>query len=213
MSKNEKQKSTILKDAMVLFIITIVSGFALGFVYELTLPVIEQRKMDAKTEAYQAVYLDASEFKADDNLTALASEAATTVLADNGYENITIDEAFIALDASGNQIGYVMSVTTGEGYGGNIGISLGYSLDGVVQGMEILELNETAGLGSKAGDASFKDQFAGKHVDQFEYTKTGATKDNEIDALTGATITTTAVVDAVNAGLCFINESVEAGNN
>ncbi len=208
MDKKVKSKSTILKDTMVLFIITIVAGFALGFVYEITLPVIEQRKLDAKTAAYQTVYTDASEFAADETLTEQASEAATTVLADNGFENVAIEEAFIALDGSGNKIGYVMTVATQEGYGGKIVISLGYSVDGVVQGMEVLELNETAGLGSKAGDESFKSQFAGKQVEQFEYTKSGASKENEIDVITGATITTNAVVSAVNSGLCFINELV-----
>jgi electron transport complex protein RnfG len=213
MSNTSKKKNTILKDAMVLFLITLVAGLSLGFVYEITLPVIEARQLEAKTAAYKAVYVDAKEFAADDNLTAQASEAASTVLADNGYKNITIDEAFAALDGSGNKIGYVMSVSTQEGYGGTITISLGYSTDGVVQGMEILVLNETAGLGSKAGDESFKSQFAGKQVDKFEYTKTGATEENQIDAISGATITTSAVVDAMNSGLCFINELVEAGNN
>ena len=49
----------------------------------------------------------------------------------------------------------------------------------------------------------FKSQFAGKNVAQFKYTKSGAASDEEIDALSGATITTNAVTNAVNAGLSY----------
>jgi len=208
-----KKKSTIIKDAMVLFIITLIAGFALGLVYEITLPAIEARKLQTKQDAFRTVYADAAKFTEDDTLTSQAKEAATTVLEPKGYKNISIDEAYIAVDDAGNKLGYVMTVTTQEGYGGAITISLGYALDGTVKGMEVLSINETAGLGANAAKDSFKSQFADKKVDKFAYTKTGATAENEIDALSGATITTTAVVDAVNSGICFITDLVEAGNN
>jgi electron transport complex protein RnfG len=57
-----------------------------------------------------------------------------------------------------------------------------------------------------------KTSFKGKKADLIEFTKSGATADNQIDAVSGATITTTAVTNAVNSGLRFINELVEAGN-
>lgn len=213
MSNSEKQhkKNTILKDAMVLVIITVIAGFSLGFVHELTAPIVAQRLLEQKTEAYKAVYADAAEFAADEKLSALAMEAADKVLADNGFTGITIDDAFLALDDAGNTIGYVMSATTQAGYNGGITISLGYSLDGESKGMEILVINETAGLGARASEASFKNQFANKKVEKFEYTKTGATAENQIDALSGATITSSAVVDVVNAGICFA-QSAAAGN-
>jgi electron transport complex protein RnfG len=210
-AENQQKKSTILKDAMVLVIITLIAGFSLGFVHELTAPMIQQRLLEQKTEAYKVVYSEAVEFGADDNLTALAAEAATTVLTENGYTGTTIDDAYLALDSSGNTIGYVMSITTQNGYKGAITISLGYSLEGETKGMEVLVNNETAGLGALASGASFKNQFAGKVVEKFEYTKSGASADNQIDALSGATITTSAVVDAVNAGICFAL-SAAAGN-
>ena len=56
-------------------------------------------------------------------------------------------------------------------------------------------------LGMEADTDEFKSQFIGKQVNKFEYTKTGSTKDSEIDALSGATITTSAVTNAVNAAL------------
>lgn len=210
-AESQQKKSTILKDAMVLVIITVIAGFSLGFVHELTAPIIQQRLLEQKTEAYKVVYAEAAEFGSDDNLTALAAEAATTVLAENGYTGTTIDDAYLALDSSGNTIGYVMSITTQKGYKGAMTISLGYSLEGETKGMEVLVNNETAGLGALASEAGFKNQFADKVVEKFEYTKSGAAADNQIDALSGATITTSAVVDAVNAGICFAL-SAAAGN-
>lgn len=64
----------------------------------------------------------------------------------------------------------------------------------------------------KKGEAdAFKDQFKDKNVDKFEYTKTGATADDQIDALSGATITTNAMTNGVNAGLCAFQ--YEKGGN
>ena len=209
--KNISKKGTILKDALILFAITLIAGFALGFVHEITLPAIEAQNLQAKMEAYQTVFPEASEFKEDETLTLKTGEAAK-VLEPKGYTNISIDEALIATDEAGNKLGYVVVVTTQEGYGGAITLSLGYAEDGTVKGMEILSMNETAGLGAKASTKEFKQQFADKKVTEFAYTKTGAKNENEIDALSGATITTRAVTNAVNSGLCFITDLVEAGN-
>ena len=75
----------------------------------------------------------------------------------------------------------------------------------------ILSIGETAGLGMRANTDAFKDQFKDKNVDKFEYTKTGATADDKIDALSGATITTNAMTNGVNAGLCAFQ--YEKGGN
>lgn len=207
----KENSGSILKDALILFIITLIAGFALGFVYEVTLPAIEAQNLQAKINAYRTVYPDASDFVAEDSLTQLIGD--TPALFDSkGIVNITVDEALSAVDEAGNILGYVVVVTTQEGYGGAITLSLGYSLDGTVKGIEILSMNETAGLGAKAGGKEFKSQFTEKNVTEFAYTKTGAQADNEIDALSGATITTRAVVDAVNAGLSFLTDIAGVGN-
>ncbi|NLJ91396.1 MAG: FMN-binding protein [Clostridiales bacterium] len=207
-----KPKSSIIKDAIILFVITLVSGLALGVVYEITQPIIEQRALDAKKEAYQTVFLDAEAFVEDEELSAKAESAPEEIFDANGFSNVTVDEVLVAQDSSGNTIGHVMSVTSNNGYGGAITISLGYSTDGVVQGLEFLVLNETVGFGQNAQNPEFKDQFVGKQVTEFVSTKSGASADNEIDALSGATITTDAVTEAVNAGLLFLNETA-SGNN
>ena len=58
----------------------------------------------------------------------------------------------------------------------------------------------------EAKQPAFYEQFSGKKVDAFAYTKSGATAENEIDALSGATITSNAVTNAVNAGLCYARD-------
>ncbi|MBE5968329.1 MAG: FMN-binding protein [Lachnospiraceae bacterium] len=210
--KNKEKKSTIFHDAMALFVITLVSILALSYVYEITKDPIEQKAMAKKLEAYQVVYPDAASLKEDTELTekALATDLASI---DASYSGATIDEINQVYDGNDTLIGYIVKVNT-KGYKDVISLVLGYSVDRTVQGMEIVSINDTAGLGNNAKEPDFKNQFAGKTVDQFEVTKSGATKENEINAISSATITTDAVVHAVNAGLGFLSEySAELGGS
>ena len=100
-------------------------------------------------------------------------------------------------------IGYIVMVTTPNGYGGNISIALGVDVDGTVAGTQILTISETPGLGMNATNEEFMTQFSEKKVPAFVVTKTGAKEENEIDALSGATITTNAVTNGVNAAIHY----------
>ena len=71
----------------------------------------------------------------------------------------------------------------------------------VVSGIDFLEINETAGLGMKATEPAFKEQFQNKAVESFELTKDGAVEEYQVDALSGATRTSNAVTNAVNGAL------------
>jgi electron transport complex protein RnfG len=94
----------------------------------------------------------------------------------------------------------VLTVTSHEGYGGDITFTMGIQRDGTLNGISLLSISETAGLGMKA-ESVLKPQFVNKKVSAFTYTKTGAVSDSQIDAISGATITTNAVTTAVNGGL------------
>ena len=118
--------------------------------------------------------------------------------------NVDINEVMRALDSAGQLMGYVITVTDHEGYGGDIQFSMGVTLDGTLNGISLLSISETAGLGMKAGDVLVP-QFANKKVESFTYTKSGSTNDSEIDTISGATITTNAIVNGVNSGLLFFN--------
>ncbi len=190
----------IVKNTAILAAITVVAGCLLGLVYDITKAPIAQAQEDAKQEAYRTVLADAAEFTVDDSFDA---SSAVTVLTGAGYTGDDITEVATAVDASGETMGYVITVTSHEGYGGDIQISVGILSDGTVKGIEMLSISETAGLGMKATEAEFKDQFKDKQVEKFTYTKSGEDGDDMIDALSGATITTNAVTNAVDSALVY----------
>lgn len=208
-TESTKQKSgkTNVKGVVVaiavIFVITLVMGAALGTVYNVTKKPIADAEEKAKQEAYAEVFPEAAEIvtltEEDINM-----DDVNAVIANWGYEDNTIDEINIVADDEGMFSGFIILVTNHAGYGGDIQMAVGISLDGTIRGISFLSISETAGLGMEAQNAEFLNQFLGKPVSHFSYTKTGATSDSEIDAISGATITTSAVVDAVNAVLSFI---------
>ena len=195
----------IIKDTLILTIITVVAGFCLGYVYDITKEPIAKTQELSKQKAYKAVFMDADSF-VEDEISHVAN--ADVILESGGFGAVKIDEALAALDASGNVIGYVLTVTDSEGYGGDITITMGVKTDGTLNGIEILSISETAGLGMRATTDEFKGQFSNKNVEQFSYTKTVAKSEYEIDALSGATITTKAVLNAVNGGLLYVKTAM-----
>lgn len=184
MAKN----NTIVKDALILFAITLIAGLCLGGVYELTKGPIKEAQMKEKAEAYQVIYEDADKFDTD---TALEEAVAAF-----SAEGAVLTEVLYALDASGNRAGYVMSLTAKEGYGGDIVFSVGVQSDGTITGFQVLSNSETAGFGAKCTEPEFSGQFAGINVEQI-------TLNTDVDQIAGATITSSAIVKAVNAGLAF----------
>ena len=196
----------MMKNTGILLAITVIAGLLLGVVYQVTKNPIAEQEALAKQEACQEVFADAASFG-----TIGVESVADVGWNEEGYGQESIDEVMEAKDASGELLGYVITVTTKEGYGGDIQFSIGVRLDGTVNGMSILSISETAGLGMRA-DEVLKPQFAGKNVEKFVYTKNGAASDNEIDAISGATITTNAVTNGVNAGLYYFQTVLGGGS-
>ena len=111
------------------------------------------------------------------------------------------------LDKEGNTIGYVFT-SGAKGYGGTVGVMIGVDNDGVITGIEILSHAETPGLGANATSDSFKSRFVGKSG---ELTVDKNSNDGQnIQAITAATITSKAVVSAVNAALAEF-EAIKGG--
>ncbi len=198
----------IIKDCAILFVITLVAGFILGGVYAITKDPIAKQAEKAKQEAYKEVFKDATEFQAAEGVSA---QAAQKVVAESGDTKTTINEVLSAVDANGQALGYVFEVVNPEGYGGDIKLSVGIQNDGTVNGYQVLSISETAGLGMKATEAEFKDQFKGKKAEKLELVKTGAKAENQVDAISGATITSTAVTKEINACLAYVNSLGAAG--
>lgn len=188
----------IIKNTIILTIITLVSGVALGAVYEITKAPIANAQEEAKQEAYKQVFEDADSF---DALEVDAKEAAEAVKAAGVDDGAEINEA-VEAKQGGETIGYVITATDPNGYGGGIQVSVGIQNDGTVNGIAILSINETAGLGMKASEPEFYEQYSGKQTDHFYVSKDGG-EGEQIDAISGATITTRAVTGAVNASLGY----------
>lgn len=204
-------KSKILKDALVLTLITVIAGCLLGIVYKVTEQPIKNAEYNTQQNAYRSVFSDADSF--EDNTDYTADSAAEALAStDYGSQN-TIDGVVNALDSSGNLLGYVITVTDSQGYGGDVTFSVGIQSDGTVNGIAFTSISETAGLGMKAKDDAFKSQYENKKVDSFEVTKTGATDDSQINAISGATITSKAVTSGVNAALSYFQTSLGGGTN
>ena len=181
---------SMMKDAMILFAITLISGLLLGVVYEVTKEPIAVSQASRKKEAFQEVFQDASGFEVLELSLSEMEEKASA----------TINEVSKAVAEDGKLLGYVFDITTHEGYNGDIQFTMGIRLDGTVNGISLLSIAETPGLGMKAEEV-LKPQFAGKKVTRFLYTKTGAVTEEEVDAISGATVTTNALVNGLNAGL------------
>ena len=196
----------MIKNTAILLVITIVAGLVLGLVYQITKDPITEQEAKKKKEACQEVFQDAASFETMEVSAVNASEWAQA-----GFAQESVEEVMGAVDTSGNLLGYVVTVTTREGYGGDIQFSIGIRMDGMINGISILSISETAGLGMRAEEV-LKPQFAGKQVEQFEYTKSGAVSETQIDAISGATITTNAVTNGVNAGLYYFRTVLGGGS-
>ena len=95
-------------------------------------------------------------------------------------------------------------------FDGDIVMSIGLDLEGLVTGIEFTEISETAGMGMRVTEAEFKDQFLGAAVDSFVGNKAGgSTEPNQIDSVSGATISSRAVTNAVNAARHFFLENMK----
>lgn len=195
----------IVKNTLILTAITVVSGFLLGVVYGITKEPIAEAQENTKQEAYRSVLSDASSFETMEDFD--AADAAS-ILEENGYSSDEITEVAEGIDDSGETVGYVVNVMSHEAYDGDLEVSVGIAADGTVKGIEMLSISETAGLGMKADEAEFKDQFKDKNVEKFTYTKSGESGDDKIDAISGATITTNAVTNAVDSALVYFQNEL-----
>ncbi len=198
----------ILRDTIKITLITLISGILLGFVFQITKDPIAQAQEDAKQNAYKKVFSQAVSFEEDSSFN---KEDAAKYLKEQKMSESQIDLLVKALDKDKKVIGYVVNVTNHKAYGGDISYTIGVKADGTLNDYEILSISETAGLGMKAKEDKFKSQFHNVKVDQFTVTKQKAGSESEIEAISGATITSKAVTNGVNAGIRYINSILEKG--
>lgn len=181
--------SKIIKPAAVLLIICIIATGLLGYVNAITLEPIAAQDSKAKTESMTAVLPNAASFGDEKEV---------------NEGNIT--SVTPALDESGNEIGYAVAITT-KGFSAGLKLMYGVDSNGAITGLSVVDCsNETPGLGANAKNESFYGQFTGKSGD-VKVTKDGG----DIEALTGATITSRAIADAATEAIQYVTENYLKG--
>ena len=178
----KNNRDDIFKPVIVLLVICIVIPLALAVTNKITAARIAELDEKNETEAMKrlisAETYEKKELKADD-------ETVVYTVASDGEE----------------VRGYIFTVSA-KGYGGDVSVMTAVNTDGTVKSVAILDVsNETPGLGQNAAKESFYSQYEGKKSG-ISLLKNGAdTAKNEVNAVTGATITSTAVNKAVNTAL------------
>lgn len=180
-------KNNLITDALKLFVITLISALVLAVANKFTAPVIVENDAKRQELAMQEVLPEAKEFKKVDIGGLELTEKDATIK--EFYTGIT--EARL--------VGYVVDVIT-NGYGGELEIIMGVGTDGKICAVKILNSSETAGLGAKASEPEFTDKYKGKNT-ILSVVKNEEADFDEIEAISGATITSEAVTRAVNTGL------------
>ena len=107
--------------------------------------------------------------------------------------------------------GYVITVTAKDGSQANITFSVGITKEGTVNGYSITSIAETPGLGDKAKNEEFSSQFQGKQADVFNVVKSAPASESEIESISGATITSKAMTNGVNACVTYFRNVLEGG--
>jgi len=198
-------KNEIVKLGVILFVICLIAAGLLAVTNGITAPIIAQSKLQNEIEAKQAILPQAEDFKNMDN------SQMQELFKNSESENLNNIKQITTATANGKFAGLVIK-TSVKGFSGDIEMLIGIDSNGSIVSYKVLTSSETAGLGDKIASDSFIDQFANKKTDEkLLVVKREAQQDNEIQALTGATISSKAAALAVNSAAeaynIFVNMS------
>ncbi len=182
----------ILRMGFILFMITASAGLLLGGAYELTKNPIEHQNQKIREQALKEILPQAHTFRdIEESIDDFPIESVTA-----GFREDDL-------------IGYVIKVRP-KGYGGPIDLMVGISNEGVLQGIKILKHGETPGLGANAENPTFSQRFVGKILQTpLAVVKGISEKNHEIEAITGATITSKAIAQGVNTAMEFYHSILQ----
>lgn len=173
-------KTATATPILVLVAICVIAATLLGLVHNVTDPVIRDAEEAEARAIYESLFPQASTFE----------ELPTSVEGCDGIQ--------AAFDDAGNQIGMVI-VASGRGYGGQVPVAVAFDSDGTVRSMVVMENEETPGLGSKATGGSYLDQYVGRAARPIG--------EKDVDLVSGATITSKAVLSAFNTAVTAYEEA------
>ncbi|HOP71778.1 MAG TPA: RnfABCDGE type electron transport complex subunit G [Thermoclostridium caenicola] len=192
----------IIKPAITLFLVCVIITGALAVVNGVTKPIIEERDKAALQKSLSVVLPGAGSF----------SDAVDRgTLISRGYQPGETIKNLYEAEAGGETVGYVVEVTP-RGYGGAIRILVGIDRDLSVTGVRILSHSETPGLGSKAQDQTYLEQYLGTIPENlYHVVKTAPSQDGDIAALSGATVTSRAVSNGISEAASLVRSLVKGG--
>ena len=177
-----KKASTFINMTLALFAITVVAGLSLGYINEVTKGPIAQARLERTTNALKTVLPDFN----NEPISDVRKLKLETLKDSIEIYNALMDE---------NVVGTAIVSSSEKGYNGLIKIMVGFENDGSIKNIAVLEQKETPGLGTKIKNDKFISQYRGKNPSTFNLK---VKKDQgEVDAITGATITTRAYSEAV----------------
>jgi electron transport complex protein RnfG len=180
----DKNAKFIIKLALILFTISAVCVFALALCNNLTKDTIYKINLENEENARKEV---------------LQAEI---------FEKVQFDSEEVYVGKCGDEkVGYAIKVSP-KGFGANIDMMVGIDKDGVISGISIINISETPGLGSKANDDKFLSQYISLS-DNIKVIKSGTPSGNEINAISGATVTSNAVTKGVNDALYIYKQLAE----
>jgi electron transport complex protein RnfG len=193
-----KKESTFMNMTITLLVITLIAGVSLGFINDLTVGPKAQAKLERKISALKNVLPEFNNNPVDD---------VKLIKSDIAKDSIEIYTAFLDKEQTGTAV-----VSSSEkGYGGLVKIMVGFTPDGVIKNITVLEQKETPGLGTKMKGEKFIRQFRGKNPSSYNLK---VKKDQgDVDALTGATITTRAFSEATQMAYdVFVENQTQSEN-
>ncbi len=183
-------KNEIVKLGIILCVISVIASGSLAMVNDITKPIIAEQQIAANDAARQQIIPSADSFEKVD-----------------GDFGAGVVEVYKAISGS-EEIAYILKTISSSGYGGDIEIITGINKDGTIAGAVIGTMNETPGLGAKAKDQPFISQYNGKSIEGALVVSKNATgAENEIVAISGATITSQAVTDGINLAVDVYNKN------
>ncbi len=185
----------IIKPALILFLICVVMTGTLAYVNGITKPIIDENNRLAEQESLMLVIDGVDSFSDgidDDNLR------------EKGFDVTDRIEKLYEAQKDGKLVGYVVAVSS-RGYKGDISILVGVDIDQTISGVTLTSHNETPGLGANVAYPEFTDQFKGEiPQNSFFVVHRQASDENEIQAVTSATVSSRAVTDAVADAVTLI---------
>ena len=178
-----KKESTFKNMTIALFVITAVAGFFMAAVYSVTK---EPIAISQKAKINNAIKMVVPEFE---------TITETVLMPEDGTDSIRIHRLLKGTENSG----VAVETYTDKGFSGRFTLMVGFTPEGSISSIEVLEHKETPGLGTKMALPAFKDQFKGLKIADLPDGKLKVKKDGgSIDAITAATISSRAFCDAVN---------------